>query len=133
MIHCKAVNQVINRTHLCALHVVHMKDATFENLLSDSNTIHVQNLHHLMAEVYKCIYKLNPAFMWEIFKINTTPYDLRIGKLTELPKTKTKCYGINDFIEVAFYGTPFQMKLREKKLHNTFKRSIKNVERKIRI
>ena len=51
-----------------------------------------------MTEVYKCIHKLNPAFMWEIFKIKTTPYNLRIGKLTKLPKTETKCYGINAFI-----------------------------------
>ena len=45
----------INRTHLRALRVVHMKyDDTFENLLSinNSNTIHVQNLQQLMTEVY---------------------------------------------------------------------------------
>ena len=77
-----------------------------------------------MTEVYKCINKLNPAFMWEIFKIKTTPYNLRIGKLTKLPKTKTKCYGINAFI---FRGSIlwFQMKLRKKKTTQSFKRSIK--------
>ena len=55
--------------------------------------IHVQHLQNLVTEVYKCIHKLNPAFMWEIFKIKTAPYNLRIGKLTKLPKAKTKCYG----------------------------------------
>ena len=72
MIHCKSINQLINRTHLRALRVVHMKyDDTFENQLSinNSNTIHVQNLQHLMTEVYKCIHKLIPHSCGKYFKL----------------------------------------------------------------
>ena len=135
MFHCKSINQLINRTHLRALRVVHMKyDDTFENLLSinNSNTIHVQNLQHLMTEVYKCIHKLNPAFMWEIFKIKTTPYNLRIGKLTKLPKTKTICYGINAFIfrgSILWNSVPNEIK--EKETTQSFKRSIKTWNAKL--
>ena len=76
-----------------------------------------------MTEVYKCIHKLNPAFMWEIFKIKTTPYNLRIGKLTKLPKTKTKCYGINAFIfrgSILWNSVPNEIK-EKRKQHNPSK------------
>ena len=43
--------------------------ASLEELLeiSESTTIHIQNLQSLMTEVYKCLNRINPEFMWEMF------------------------------------------------------------------
>ena len=70
--------------------------------------------------------------MWEIFKIKTTPYNLRMGKLTKLPKTKTKCYGINAFIfrgSILWNSGPNEIKKKEST--QSFKRSIKTWNAKL--
>ena len=52
-----------------------------------------------MIEIYKCIHKLNPKFMWELFSIRNVSYELRTESTKLIiPPTKTKLYGINSFI-----------------------------------
>ena len=129
MFHGKSANKVLNKAHCRALSVVYMKyDDTFENLLSIDNnvSIHIRNMQYLMIEVYKCIHKLNPTFMWQLFKIKSIPYNLRIGGLIELPTSKTKSYGINAFMfrgSILWNSVPNELK--DAKTINIFKTSIK--------
>ena len=62
--------------------------ASLEELLeiSESTTIHIQNLQSLMTKVYKCLNRLNPEFMWEMFQMKNIPYKLRISSLLVLPE-----------------------------------------------
>ena len=60
--------------------------ASLEELLeiSESSSIHIQNLQSLMTEVYKCLNRLYPEFMWEMFQMKNIPYKLRISSLLVL-------------------------------------------------
>ena len=52
-----------------------------------------------MIEIYKCIHKLNPKFMWELLPSRDLSYQLRTGSTKLIiPPIKTKSYGINSFI-----------------------------------
>ena len=51
-----------------------------------------------MTEVYKSLNHLNPAFMWDLFKIKETPYNLRGGSKLTLPQTHKVNYGLNALI-----------------------------------
>ena len=51
-----------------------------------------------MVEVYKCINKINPEFMWDYFNTKEIPYSLRNGHLLEILSIRTKKYGINTLL-----------------------------------
>ena len=73
-----------------------------------------------MIEIYKCIHKLNPKFMWELFPSRDLSYQLRTGSTKLIiPPIKTKSYGINSFI---FRGSI---------LWNSIPNSIKNTPSKL--
>ena len=78
--------------------------ASLEELLeiSESTTIHIQNLQSLMTEVYKCLNRINPEFMWEMFQMKNIPYKLRISSLLILPQISSSNYGINS---IKFRGS----------------------------
>ena len=68
----KTSNNLIDKTHKRALHVVYSSyDKSLEELLQidGSVTIHQRNLRTVMIEVYKSINKLNPELMWDIVHI----------------------------------------------------------------
>ena len=70
MFYGKVANEDLNRTHKRALRILHNDySSSFEELLRKSNEckIHIKNLQKLMLEVYKCINKGNPSFMWNMF------------------------------------------------------------------
>ena len=71
----------INRTHNRAL------ESTLEELLDKgkSKTIHQKNLQIHMAEIYKTINHLNPAYMWEFFIKKDVPHNLRSNELCKIP------------------------------------------------
>ena len=51
-----------------------------------------------MHEVYKCISKENPSFMWNMFHEKSSQYDLRSKNLLMLPQTNTIRYGNDNVI-----------------------------------
>ena len=56
---CKIENKSINKIHKHTLRLIYdTEDATFEGLLErdKSRTIHEDNLHKLLVEIYKSIY-----------------------------------------------------------------------------
>ena len=62
----KTVNKPINKIHKHTLRLIHdTDDATFEDLSErdKSETIHEDNIHTLLAEIYKLIHYISPPIM----------------------------------------------------------------------
>ena len=80
MFHNRQLNQKINKIQERALRITYKDtESTFRDLLQKdcAVTIHTKNLQVLMTEMYKTRNDLNPSFMQEIFRENTTHYNLR--------------------------------------------------------
>ena len=75
-------------------------DTTYGEILSMKNdvSIHQKHLHFLVTEVFKSVNNLNPHFMWDYFKMNFFPYDLRKGNTLYLSSTHSACHGINSLL-----------------------------------
>ena len=92
----KTANNPINKIHKPSLRVIYeMEDANFEDLLiKDSSwTIHENNIHTLLIEIYKSLNHISPPIMQEFFDLKVTPYSLRNNNILRLPKTNTSRYG----------------------------------------
>ena len=72
-----------------------MEDSNFEDLLiKDSSwTIHENNIHTLLIEIYKSLNHVSPPIMQEFFDLKVTTYSLRNNNILRLPKTNTSRYG----------------------------------------
>ena len=113
-------NNMINKSHKLVLNIIHSnlqrnRKQSLDELISIENctTIHIKNLQQLMIEIYKCIHKLNPKFMWELFPSKDLSYQLRTGSTKLIiPPIKTKSYGINSFIfrGRVYYGILYQIR-----------------------
>ena len=77
---------------------------TFEELLEMSNglTIHSLHLQKLMIEIFKCVNKLNPEFMWSLFEKKNSIYNLRQISLLKIPSVNNKTIGLNS---LSFRGS----------------------------
>ena len=127
--HGKKAQSLLNKTHRRALQAVYRNSAlSFDELLEldDSPTVHVNSLRILMIEVFKSLHHLNPSFMWDLFNIKVTKYNLRTGQRLQLPTTKSKSYGTNSIV--------FRGSLLWNSLPNTIKssESLSEFKRKIR-
>ena len=93
----KTANNSINKIHKRTLRLVYdMDDGTFEDLLikDKSRTVHDNNIHTLMVEIFKSVHHLSPPIMWDLFDLKPHKYNLRSTHLLKLPATKTSRYGI---------------------------------------
>ena len=97
-IYCsKTANNLINKIHKHSLRVIYEReDANFEDLLikDSSQTIHENNIHTLLIEIYKSLNRISPSIMQEFFDLKVTPYSIRSNNLLRLPKTDTSQYGM---------------------------------------
>ena len=86
----KAKNKKINALHKKALKLVTNDSNDFEELLqiNKMTDIHTRNIHSLLVEVFKCIHKLNPSFLWNEVSVNGNYTSKRHGMQLVLPKTK---------------------------------------------
>ena len=86
----KTKNKKINALHKKALKLVTHGTNNFDELLKVNKTtdIHTQNIHSLLVEVFHCIHKLNPSFLWEEITVNENYTSKRHGMQLVLPKTK---------------------------------------------
>ena len=92
----KTANNLINKIHKLSLHAIYeIEDANLEDLLiKDSSwTIHENNIHTLLIEIYKSLNHISPPIMQEFFDLKVTPYSLRNNNILRLPKTNTSRYG----------------------------------------
>ena len=71
----------------------------YTTLLSrgNHNTILVHRLRYIAIETYKCINKLNPSFLHDVFKAKVLGYNLRDSNLVIQPVVNTVNHGINSF------------------------------------
>ena len=86
MFHGRQLNQKISKIQERALRITSKDtESTFSELIQKdcSVTIHTKNLQILMTEMYKTKNELNPLFLQEIFRENTTRYNLRNNELTQ--------------------------------------------------
>ena len=87
----RKMNNLINSIHRRALRIAYNDyNSSFEALLIKdcATTIHQHNLKLLAIEMYKAKNDMSPGFMNEIFKFDTTAYDLRTEKFSSrTPKT----------------------------------------------
>ena len=76
----KTTNNLINKIHKRSLRVIHeMEDANVEDsLIKDSCwTIHENNIHTLLIEIYKSLNHIRPPVMQEFFDLKVTSHSLR--------------------------------------------------------
>ena len=60
-----------------ALHYRFDLDLEEQLQLNGGGTVHTKHLQILLTEVFKCLTKLNPEFMWNCFEAKDTAYNLR--------------------------------------------------------
>ena len=72
-----------------------MEDASFEDLLIKDSfwTIHENNIHTLLIEIFKSLSHISPPIMQEFVDLKVTPYSLRNNNILRLPKTNISRYG----------------------------------------
>ena len=96
----KASHALINKVHrrgFCVLFNRFDLDLPELLKLNGSMTVHNRHLQSLMIEVFNCLNKLNPEFMWSYFPLKVTPYSLRSLNAVKLPSTNTRTFGLNTF------------------------------------
>ena len=87
-------SELINRTHKRALRALLFDfNLTFDELLKKTG-----HLQFLLIEVFKSLNKENPKFMWDIFQIKTSKYNLRAVNTLKLETPKTNKYGLNSIV-----------------------------------
>ena len=81
-----------------------MEDANFEDLLIEDSswTVHENNIHTLLIEIYKSLNHISPLLKQEFFDLKVTPYSVRNNNLLRLPKTNDSRYGT---IALCFKGS----------------------------
>ena len=92
----KTANNLINKIHTRSLRVIYEReDANFEDLLiKDSSwTIHENNIHILLIEIYKSLNYISPPIIQELFDLKVTPYSLQNNNLLRLAKPNTSRHG----------------------------------------
>ena len=88
----------VQKIHFRSLQVVHKTcDVTYDELLSINSdiSIHQRHLRFLLTEVLKSVNNLNPHFLWDYFKMNFFPYDLKKGNTLHFPPAHSTRHGIN--------------------------------------
>ena len=87
MFHGKQLNQKVHKIQERALRITYNKDneSIFSELLQKDCAvpIHTKNLQILMTKMYKTKNELNPSFMQDIFRENTTRYNLRSNEFIQ--------------------------------------------------
>ena len=56
-------------------------------------SLHENNIHTLLIEIYKFLNHISPPIMQEFFDLKVTPYSLGNNNLLRLPRTNTSQYG----------------------------------------
>ena len=96
MFHSRQLNQKIDKIQGRAPRITYKDtESTFSELLQKdcAVTIHTKNLQIFMTEMYETNNELNPSFMQEIFRENTTHYNLRNNNEFTQPRVRSVSKG----------------------------------------
>ena len=97
----KRSSNLINKLQERALRVVYNDyNSSFSELLeiANGNTIHIKNIHILMAEIYKFLNGLSPPLMSDIFKKKYCQYSLRNSRSLITKCKSTVKYTIDSIV-----------------------------------
>ena len=74
-------------------------ESSYHDLLiqCEVSGIKIVTLRLLAIEVFKCVNKLNPEYLNEMFTIKKCPYDFRDTSILERSKSNTTKYGLKSF------------------------------------
>ena len=124
----KTGNTSINKVHYRALRALYQSPfSSFQELLQRGNllTIHGQNIHSLLTEVYKCVHQLNPMMTWNYFTTKSASYDLRSGHQLELPPVRTIHNGLNSVLfRASFLWNSLPKATKESKSISVFQNNL---------
>ena len=102
-------------------------NSTYENILREAKALSLSmlRLKYMIIEVYKCIYKLNPEYMNDMFLLKESGYDLRDTSIAYQPKFKSITFGYRSF---TYYGSKLwnsmPLYLKQIKEFHVFKREL---------
>ena len=105
MFHSRHTNNKINRLHERALRIVYNDyESTFEQLLINdkSFSIHHQNIHKLMIEIYKVFYNITDNTYSNIFIRTSHNFNLRSQPDTLIPAVNSALKGKNS---LRYFGS----------------------------
>ena len=73
---------------------------TYKYLLDlvKKDPLYIQRLKCILVLVYKCVNKLCPDYVNDLFVIKLSPYSLRSNCILLQPKVKTSSFGINSIL-----------------------------------
>ena len=73
--------------------------STYSDMLVEvkKSTLHLSRIKTIITEVFKCIFKINPAFMCDMFDCNEHSYNTRSHISLEQPKVTSVKNGLNTF------------------------------------
>ena len=123
----KTNNNKIQKTYIRSLRsLLNNFNATSEEILSLSKrkTIHKINLQKLAIEVYKCLNKISPSMISELFSIKENQYNLRRSNLLSLPLNKDPNFWV--FRAVLLWNN-LDDDIKFKKTLSQFKNSLQNI------
>ena len=104
MFHSREINNRINRIHERALRIAYKdQHSTFLELLDKDGavTIHHRNIQILATEIYKFMHNLSPKIMGEVFKLNDSKRNLRVGPSFASKNIRTVHYGLQSISYLA--------------------------------
>ena len=64
----------------------------------NASSVTLRSLLWQKLEVFKSLNKENPKFMWDLFQIKTSKYNLRAVNTLKLETPKTNKYGLNSIV-----------------------------------
>ena len=103
--------------------------SSYSQLLSraNKNVLYIHRLKKIAEFVYKCVNKVGPASVHDLYSIKSIPYDLRDSSRTQQPKTSTTTFGLNSLkYSGAALWNDLPIYLKESFDIKVFKRLIKN-------
>ena len=133
MFYGKSYNEGIDRVQRKALRIIYNDyNSDYDTLLKYGNhhKIHDVNNRKLLIEVYKCLNKLNPTFLNDLFKPKTLSHDLRNRNLLHIPNANTLNYGLKSlsYRGSMIWNSNNNSHLNQSKDLNQFKNRLKNQE-----
>ena len=77
--------------------------SSYDCLLEKSNVLSLSmlRLKYMIIEVYRCVNRLNPEYMNNMFTIKDTNYSMRDGSIVVQPKFNNTTFGYRSF---SYYG-----------------------------
>ena len=106
----------VKKIHFQSPQVVHnTHGTTYDELLSMSSMFQFIRDTYVFSDVFKLVNNINPHSLWDYFKINFLPCDLRKGNTFHLPPRHSAHHAINSLLfrgSLPWNNFPREIKVR---------------------